>query len=80
MRDAIRRAQKERAEGRKLVEQGDRGSSYNSHADQKGPTEAEVEAYKLTQIHSSDPMAAYMAEKEKEEVGMAQGKGTKRRN
>uniref|UniRef100_A0A915EC28 Uncharacterized protein n=1 Tax=Ditylenchus dipsaci TaxID=166011 RepID=A0A915EC28_9BILA len=60
---AIRKVQKEELEGKKLIEEGDRKRKYNSNFEVVQPTEVEKEAYNLTRIHASDPMAAYMTEK-----------------
>lgn len=43
--------------------QDDRKRKYHSTYETQAPTDAEMEAYRLTQIHSADPMAGYIAEK-----------------
>lgn len=45
------------------VFKGDRKRRYHSTYEVSAPSEADIEAYKLTTIHSADPMAAYMLEK-----------------
>ena len=42
---------------------GERKRKYHSNYDIKAPTEEDIEAYHLTEIHSADPMAQYMQEK-----------------
>nr|CDJ92515.1 Zinc finger domain containing protein [Haemonchus contortus] len=63
LKEALRKVEKDSLEGRQKYLQGDRKRKYNSTYDDKPLTEAEQEAYKLTAIHSADPMAAYMNEK-----------------
>lgn len=48
--------------------QDDRKRKYHSRYEIKAPTEAEMEAYRLTQIHPADPMAAYIAEKRRRDT------------
>ncbi|KAK5964821.1 Pre-mRNA-splicing factor SLU7 [Trichostrongylus colubriformis] len=63
LKEALRKIEKDSLEGRQKFLQGDRKRKYNSTYDDKPLTEAEQEAYKLTAIHSADPMASYMHEK-----------------
>ncbi|KJH43075.1 zinc knuckle [Dictyocaulus viviparus] len=63
LNDALKKIEEDRIEGRRKYLEGDRKRKYNSTYDDKPLTEAEQEAYKLTAIHSADPMAAYMHEK-----------------
>lgn len=43
--------------------QDERQRKYNSNYEIKAPTEAQIEAFNITRIHSSDPMAKYMNDK-----------------
>ncbi|VDK29431.1 unnamed protein product [Gongylonema pulchrum] len=61
--EAIKKVQKDWDEAEESIKLGDRKRRYHAHYDVNAPTEAEMEAYKRTRIHASDPMAAYMNEK-----------------
>ncbi|KAI1698097.1 pre-mRNA splicing prp18-interacting factor domain-containing protein [Ditylenchus destructor] len=63
LKKAIRKVKQEAKEGKKMIEEGDRKRKYHSNVEVTQPTEAEKEAYNLTRIHSSDPMAAYIGQK-----------------
>ncbi|WKY13153.1 hypothetical protein Q1695_004178 [Nippostrongylus brasiliensis] len=63
LKEAMRKIEKDRIEGHQKYLEGDRKRKFNSTYEDKPLTEAEQEAYKLTAIHSADPMAAYMNEK-----------------
>ncbi|KAI1702433.1 pre-mRNA splicing prp18-interacting factor domain-containing protein [Ditylenchus destructor] len=63
LKKAIRKVKQEAKEGKKMIEEGDRKRKYHSNVEVTKPTEAEKEAYNLTRIHSSDPMAAYIGQK-----------------
>ncbi|PIO73765.1 hypothetical protein TELCIR_04254 [Teladorsagia circumcincta] len=63
LKEALRKIEKDSLEGRQKLLQGDRKRKYNTTYEDKPLTEAEQEAYKLTAIHSADPMASYMHEK-----------------
>ncbi len=78
MRDAIAKMRREKEDGRRVIEEGDRKRKYHSSYEAKAPSAVEFEAYQLTKIHSADPMAALMERKEVEEE--VQGKGKKRKN
>ncbi|PIC27141.1 hypothetical protein B9Z55_019482 [Caenorhabditis nigoni] len=62
-RRAMKKANRERAEGMKAAKEGDRGRKYNTDYSNTAPTEKEMEAYRMTSVHSADPMAAYMNSK-----------------
>uniref|UniRef100_A0A0K0CSW8 Protein FAM133-like n=1 Tax=Angiostrongylus cantonensis TaxID=6313 RepID=A0A0K0CSW8_ANGCA len=63
LNEALRKVEKDRIECRQKYLEGDRKRKYNTTYEVKPLTEAEQEAYKLTAIHSADPMASYMHEK-----------------
>ncbi|EFP07097.1 hypothetical protein CRE_12867 [Caenorhabditis remanei] len=63
MRKALKKAKREKAEGLKAAKEGDRGRKYNTDYSNTAPTEKEMEAYRMTSVHSADPMAAYMNSK-----------------
>ncbi|CAI4233291.1 unnamed protein product [Auanema sp. JU1783] len=64
LKKAIKKAEKDKVKAFRENKEGDRKRKYNKGADTiSAPSETEVEAFKLTTIHSSDPMAAYMHEK-----------------
>ncbi|VDM42511.1 unnamed protein product [Toxocara canis] len=65
---AIKKTTKEWHEAEKAIIEGDRKRKYHSNYEITAPTEAEMEAYRLTAIHSADPMAAYMAEKRRKQA------------
>ncbi|KAK6753530.1 hypothetical protein RB195_012866 [Necator americanus] len=60
---AVEKMEKDRLEGRRTYLEGDRKRKYNTTYEDKPLTEKEQEAYRLTAIHSADPMASYMQEK-----------------
>lgn len=60
MRKAMKKAKREKAEGMKAAREGDRGRKYNTDYSNTAPNEKEMEAYRVTSVHSADPMAAYM--------------------
>ncbi|CAI2354419.1 unnamed protein product [Caenorhabditis sp. 36 PRJEB53466] len=60
MRKAMKKAKREKAEGLKAAKEGDRNRKYNTDYTNTAPTEKEMEAYRVTSVHSADPMAAYM--------------------
>uniref|UniRef100_A0A914ZRY8 Pre-mRNA-splicing factor SLU7 n=1 Tax=Parascaris univalens TaxID=6257 RepID=A0A914ZRY8_PARUN len=64
---AVKKANKEWNEAEKTIAEGDRKRKYHSNYDITAPTEAEMEAYRLTTIHSADPMAAYITEKRRKQ-------------
>ncbi|GMR33982.1 hypothetical protein PMAYCL1PPCAC_04177, partial [Pristionchus mayeri] len=59
----VAKALKEDQRARKEAKKNERDRKYNTNYDFKKPTEVEVEAYKLTQVHAADPMAKYIEEK-----------------
>ncbi|EYC21798.1 hypothetical protein Y032_0018g3537 [Ancylostoma ceylanicum] len=63
LKEALKKLEKEKLEGHQKYLEGDRKRKYNTTYEDKPMTEAEQEAYRLTAIHSADPMAAYMQEK-----------------
>ncbi|VDN56901.1 unnamed protein product [Dracunculus medinensis] len=63
LKQAIKRAEKQWLKADEELKQGDRKRRYHSTYEVSAPSEADIEAYKLTTIHSADPMAAYMLEK-----------------
>lgn len=42
---------------------GDRKRKYHSNYETKAPTDADMEAYRLRQLHSDDPMAQFIKKK-----------------
>ncbi|VDM95666.1 unnamed protein product, partial [Thelazia callipaeda] len=60
---AIKKVNKDWEDAEESIQLGDRKRRYNSSYSINAPTEAEMEAYKLTAIHANDPMAAFMLEK-----------------
>ena len=64
MKEAMEKLEKEEKEAKKMLELGDRDRPYNSQYDVKAPTEHEMEAFRMRQIHPDDPMAKYFANKE----------------
>ncbi|EGT55452.1 hypothetical protein CAEBREN_29902 [Caenorhabditis brenneri] len=63
MKKAMKKAKREKAEGMKAMKEGDRGRKYNTDYSNTAPTEKEMEAYRMTSVHSADPMAAYVNSK-----------------
>ncbi|KAJ1368644.1 hypothetical protein KIN20_029861 [Parelaphostrongylus tenuis] len=63
LKKALKKIESDRIEGHQKYLEGDRKRKYNTTYEVKPLTEAEQEAYKLTAIHSADPMATYMHEK-----------------
>uniref|UniRef100_A0A8R1UW23 Pre-mRNA-splicing factor SLU7 n=1 Tax=Pristionchus pacificus TaxID=54126 RepID=A0A8R1UW23_PRIPA len=59
----VAKALKEEKRARKEAKKNERDRKYNTTYEFKKPTELEVEAYKLTQVHAADPMAKFMEEK-----------------
>ncbi|VDD95972.1 unnamed protein product [Enterobius vermicularis] len=63
LKKAIAKAKQDWRAGEKMALEDDRKRKYHSTYETQAPTDAEMEAYRLTQIHSADPMAGYIAEK-----------------
>ncbi|CAB3397378.1 unnamed protein product [Caenorhabditis bovis] len=63
MKVALKKAKKEKIEGIKALNEGDRGRKYNTDYSNNAPSEIEMEAYRITNVHSADPMAAYINQK-----------------
>ncbi|PAV75714.1 hypothetical protein WR25_02904 [Diploscapter pachys] len=61
LKKALKERKKLDEEGREATKLGDRKRKYNTTYEDKPLTEAQVEAYKLTQMHSSDPMASLIS-------------------
>jgi len=64
LRAAIKKVMKEQKEGKVMKQMDDRERAYHSQYETpKAPTAVELEAYNLTRIHASDPMASLMSNK-----------------
>uniref|UniRef100_A0A914Y5X1 Phosphatidic acid phosphatase type 2/haloperoxidase domain-containing protein n=1 Tax=Panagrolaimus superbus TaxID=310955 RepID=A0A914Y5X1_9BILA len=61
LRAAIKKATREREAGKAMKQMDDRDRSYHTNYETKSLTPAELEAYNLTRIHSSDPMASHFS-------------------
>uniref|UniRef100_A0A915MC38 Uncharacterized protein n=1 Tax=Meloidogyne javanica TaxID=6303 RepID=A0A915MC38_MELJA len=78
LKKAIKKQLDERRLGKEVAEMGERKRKFHGGLDDETtqkPSEIDREAYNLTRIHSADPMAKMMEEKEQKRMTKKQRRG-----